>query len=241
MHISPTGAERLKDSRSNACERTRPAAPPNSAGSPWISVHNSASRLGPSSLSTVPDGSRWMPCSGRRGVRDAELSTPSVTMSTSSSTAKIGGHDLQQVLEARGAQHRQHRLVHPALAREIAAARRDQALVLVLQPSQIVAQPLEHEMLKIEHPVAVLPGRGAQQPQRVGMAVEKIGMLAQVGDDLAGADLARPRGRAGRRRGPASAGLADGRPRLFPPRRGDGAEPKNDAVGGAVRNHSETT
>lgn len=50
-------------------------------------------------------------------------------------------------------------------------------------------------MLKIEHPVAGLASRGTQQTQGVGVAVEKIGMLAQIGDDFAGADLARPRRR----------------------------------------------
>ena len=50
--------ERLKDSRSSACERTRQAASPKSAGSPWISVHNRVSRLGPSSRSTVPAANR---------------------------------------------------------------------------------------------------------------------------------------------------------------------------------------
>src|SRR5437763_1046175 len=35
MHISPMGVERLKDSPSSACERTRPAASPYNAGSPW--------------------------------------------------------------------------------------------------------------------------------------------------------------------------------------------------------------
>ena len=44
--------------------------------------------VGPEQLSTVPDGRRWMPWTGRRGIREAVLSTPSVTTSTSSSTAK---------------------------------------------------------------------------------------------------------------------------------------------------------
>ncbi len=105
---------------------------------------------------------------------------------------EIGGHDLQQVLETRSPQHRQHRLVHAALARKIAAARRDQALLLVLQPGEIAAQSLQHEMLEIEDAVADDPAGGAQQSQRIRVAVEEIGMLAQIGDDLAGADLGRP-------------------------------------------------
>ena len=50
-------------------------------------------------------------------------------------------------------------------------------------------------MLEIEDAVAGSPAGGAQQPQRIGVAVEEIGMLAQIGDDLAGADLGRPHGR----------------------------------------------
>jgi hypothetical protein len=46
--------------------------------------------------------------------------------------------------------------------------------------------------LEIENAVAGVPARGAQQPQRVRVAVEKIRMLAQIGDNLAGADLDRP-------------------------------------------------
>jgi hypothetical protein len=63
-----------------------------------------------------------------------------------------------------------------------------------------MAQTLEHEMLKIEHTVAVLASGGAQQPQGIWMPIEKIGVLAQVGNDVARADLARPR-----RRGTATA------------------------------------
>ena len=48
-------------------------------------------------------------------------------------------------------------------------------------------------MLKIEDPVAVLARRGAQQLQRVGMAIEKIRVLAQVGHNVASADLGRTR------------------------------------------------
>ena len=80
--------------------------------------------------------------------------------------------------------------MHAALARQIAAARRDQALLFVLQPCQVMAQTLEHETLKIEHTVAVLASGGAQQPQGIWMPIEKIGVLAQIGNDIAGADLA---------------------------------------------------
>jgi hypothetical protein len=108
---------------------------------------------------------------------------------------EVGRHDLQQMFEARSAQHSQHRLVHAALAHEIAAARRDQSLLLVLEPGEIMAEPLEHEMLKIEHPVASWASRRAQQPQSVGVAVEKVGMLAQISHDFAGTDVAQPRRR----------------------------------------------
>jgi hypothetical protein len=50
-------------------------------------------------------------------------------------------------------------------------------------------------MLKIENPVARLTGGGSQQLERVGMAIEEIGMLAQIGFDLARADFGRPHGR----------------------------------------------
>ena len=47
-------------------------------------------------------------------------------------------------------------------------------------------------MLEIEDAVAGDPAGGAQQSQRIRVAVEKIRMLAQIGDDLAGTDLGRP-------------------------------------------------
>ena len=105
---------------------------------------------------------------------------------------EVGRDDLQQMLEARRLQHRQRRLVHAALAGEVAAAQRDQVLLLVLHPLQVAAQALEHEMLEIEHAVAVVAARRAQQVQRVGMVFEKIRMLAQIGDDIGGAGDARP-------------------------------------------------
>ncbi len=87
-HISPIGPERLIESRSSACARTSPAAAPNSAASAWMSLDSSASRLGPSSVSTVPERNRCMPCTGRRVIRPLSLSTPIVTTSTSISTAR---------------------------------------------------------------------------------------------------------------------------------------------------------
>src|ERR1700758_5425155 len=84
---------------------------------------------------------------------------------------EVGGDNLQQVLETWSPQHRQRGFVHTALARKITAARRDQALLLVLQTGEIAAQSLQHEMLEIEDVVAGEPAGGAQQSQRIGVAV----------------------------------------------------------------------
>ena len=86
--------------------------------------------------------------------------------------------------------------MHAALARKVAAARRDQALLLVLQSREIAPQSLQHEALEVKDAVPGEPAGGAQQVQRIRVAVEEIGMLAQIGDDVASADLGRPhRGR----------------------------------------------
>jgi len=50
------------------------------------------------------------------------------------------------------------------LACEVAAAGRDQALLLVLQPHYVAAQTLEQKMLKVEHAVAVIAGRRPDEP-----------------------------------------------------------------------------
>ncbi len=105
---------------------------------------------------------------------------------------EVGRNDLQQVLKAQRLQHRQRRLVHAALAREVAAAQRDQGFLLVPHPLQVAAHALEHEMLKVEHVLAVVAARRAQQMQRVGMFFEKIRVLAQIGDDISGAGAAGP-------------------------------------------------
>ena len=109
---------------------------------------------------------------------------------------KVGGDDLQEMLKAGGFQHPQRRLVHAALAGEVAAAQRDQVFVRVLNLFEIAAQAFEHEMLKVEHAVAAVAAGGAQQMQSVGMPFEKIGIFPQIGDDvggLRGAGLARRR------------------------------------------------
>ena len=51
------------------------------------------------------------------------------------------------------------------------------------------------ETLEIDNAVADIAARRAQQPQRLGMLVEEIGVPAQIGDHLAAADLARLRPR----------------------------------------------
>ena len=58
-----------------------------------------------------------------------------------------------------------------------------------------MAQTLQHKVLKIEHAIAGRASRSAQQPQSIGVAIKEIGMLAQIGHDLAGADVDRPYGR----------------------------------------------
>jgi hypothetical protein len=64
-------------------------------------------------------------------------------------------------------------------------------------PRQLAAQPLDLEMLKILHPFAQLAGRAAQQAQRLGMAGQKIGMPAEIGQNIATADLPRNVGSSG--------------------------------------------
>jgi hypothetical protein len=66
--------------------------------------------------------------------------------------------------------------------------------VLERDPRQLVAQPLDLEMLEILHPVAKLADRAAQEAQRFGMAGQEIGMPAQIGKDIAAADLPRTLG-----------------------------------------------
>ena len=52
-------------------------------------------------------------------------------------------------------------------------------------PRQLVAQPLDLEMLEIPHPFAKLADRTAQQAQRLGMAGQEIGMPAEISEDIA--------------------------------------------------------
>ena len=59
-----------------------------------------------------------------------------------------------------------------------------------IEPRQVLAQPLDMEMLEIEHALAKLAARRAQQAQRLGVLIEEIGVTAEIGDDVAGADLA---------------------------------------------------
>src|SRR6184192_3721149 len=93
---------------------------------------------------------------------------------------KIGGYDLQQLLETRCGEDRDRRLVHPALACQIAAAGGNQGTVFEVYSRQVAAQPLDVEMLEIDDMLAELPARRAQQAQRIGMTIEEIGMAAQI-------------------------------------------------------------
>ena len=170
MHSSPTGAGRPKLSRSKACERTSPAAPPNSAGSPDdVGVAAAAARFGAEQFVDRAGLQQMDAVHGQARAGAAALSTADRHDIDIEQHGEVGGHDLQQLLEARRGEDRQHRLVHPALAREIAAAGRDQGAVLDIEPGQVAAQPLEQEMLEIDHPVADLAARRAQQAQRLGM------------------------------------------------------------------------
>jgi hypothetical protein len=65
--------------------------------------------------------------------------------------------------------------------------------LFVLQPHHVATETLEQKLLKIEHAVAVITGRRPNQPQSLGMPVEEIRVLAQIGKDVAGADLGRLR------------------------------------------------
>ena len=163
-----------------------------------------------------------MPGSGRRAVRAAVLSTPEGYDIDVDQDREVGGDDLQQMLETQRLQHRQRRLVHAALAGEVAAAQCDQVPVLVLHPLQVVAQAFEHEMLKIEYAVAVAAARRAQQTAAPPDAFR--------GNPGARADRRRRRRRGCRSAGPAPArrrravlaGLAGDRPTLAPNRRARG-------------------
>ena len=179
MHSSPTGAARPNDSRNSACERTRPGgAAEQGRVAMDIGCAAAPSRSAPSSsLDRARGAAGGCRAAAAAAVR-AALSTPSVTTSTSSSTARSVVTICNKVLEARRREDRQRRLVHPALARQIAAAGRDQGPVLVVQPDEIAALPLEQEMLEIERRRRRFRRvGGAQQPQRFGMPVEEIGVL----------------------------------------------------------------
>src|SRR6202041_989610 len=102
----------------------------------------------------------------------------------------VGGDDLQKLTEARRSEDGQRRLVDPALARQIAAADRDQVAVFEIDSVDLAALALVEEMLEIDHAVADLAGRRMQQAQRLGMLIEEIRVAAQIGDDLAAVYLA---------------------------------------------------
>ena len=83
--------------------------------------------------------------------------------------------------------------------------------MLERDPRQLAAQPLDLEMLEILHPLAKLADRAAQQTQRFGMVGQEIGVPAEIGEDIAAADLSRDLGRI--RGGPPAFCRADGQPR----------------------------
>src|SRR4029078_11996487 len=68
-----------------------------------------------------------------------------------------------------------------------------QGAVLEIDARQLTAQPLDHEMLKVENPLADLARRDAQQTQRLWVTLDEIGMLLQISDNFAAADLRRRR------------------------------------------------
>ena len=191
IHISPAGPERPNDNRSSACERTSPAAPPNNAGSPLMPAQAARRDRGRGDGRPCPRPASGCPAAA--GGRSAPpCSRPEGYDIDVDQDREVGGDDLQQMLETQRLQHRQRRLVHAALAGKVAAAQCDQVLVFVLHPLQVVAQAFEHEMLKIEHAVAVVAARRPQQAECRRMLFEEIRVLAQIGDDVGGAGVARP-------------------------------------------------
>ena len=96
-----------------------------------------------------PALSRWMPCRPRRPGGAAAFSTPIVTTSTSSSTARSVVTTCSSCSKLERGEDRERRLVDAALARQIAAARGKQGAVLESDPRQLAAQPLDLEMLEI--------------------------------------------------------------------------------------------
>src|SRR5665213_2646976 len=98
---------------------------------------------------------------------------------------EVGGDDLQELPEARRREDRERRLVHPVLARQIAAADGDQMAVFGVEPRQFTALALVEETLEIDNAVADLAAGWPQQPHRLGVRLEKVGMPAKIGEDIA--------------------------------------------------------
>ena len=191
MHSSPVGAERLNERRTSACERTRPAAPPNKRRVAVNVGRQHQVAVGAEQRIDHPRLQQMDAVHRQARRRAVALSTPIVTTSTSSSTArsvvticsscsKLGAASIASTaLCTRHWLARLPRLV--AIRRCCSSSSR----------ASVVAQPFEHEMLEIEDAVAELAARRAQQAQCLGMPVEKIGMTAQIGDDVAGTEFAR--------------------------------------------------
>src|SRR5216684_1639982 len=166
---SPAGAAELTDRRSSAAERTSPAPSPNSIGSPSTSLCSTTSRSAPSTASTVPGSRICTPWCVRRGRCWPDDSTAMVTTSASSSTA-----------------------------RSVVTIWISCSKMLALEPRDLRALVLHHEMLHVDDALAALHVGRRQHLQQLGMREEEIGVLAQIGDDLGGGDAAR-RERAARR------------------------------------------
>ncbi len=126
---------------------------------------------------------------------------------------KIGGHGLDQMLEAFGGEKGQCRLVNTVLGGEVVAAVGHHLVLQAAQPGQVLAQPFDHELLKIDHGFAAHAAWGCLIFQQLRVAQQERGMTLQVIDHLG-------RGEAGRGRdgvvGAAGHGLEDGLTGLRP-------------------------
>ena len=101
------------------------------------------------------------------------------------------------MLEAVGGQQRQRRLMDARLGREIGAAGADQRAMLLLQPRDLDALMLQHELLHVDDALAALPRRRRQHLEELAVLDQEIGMLAEIGGDLGGAAVAARRKRSG--------------------------------------------
>ena len=99
---------------------------------------------------------------------------------------EIGGHGFDQPIDVARFDQGEHRAVNAPLAREVAAARRDQRVLAIARIIDLALQPVDDEALHVEDvaPLAVLGRREVHQ--QFGVAGEKVRVLAQVRRDVRG-------------------------------------------------------